>query len=63
MSFDANWIEFTIRYLVDYSRRRTTKDKLFTAILDEFEKTEGRVKIASPSVQVTEFPSASGSQA
>ncbi|MFH2133717.1 MAG: mechanosensitive ion channel family protein [Pseudomonadota bacterium] len=58
MSFDANWIEFTVRYLVDYSRRRTTKDKLFTAILDEFEKTEGRVKIAAPSVQVTEFPSA-----
>ncbi|MBU0689986.1 MAG: mechanosensitive ion channel family protein [Gammaproteobacteria bacterium] len=63
MSFDANWIEFTLRYLVDYSRRRTTKDRLFSAILDEFEKTEGRVKIAAPSVQVTEFPLAITPQA
>lgn len=56
MSFDANWIEFTLRYLVDYSRRRTTKDRLFTAILDEIEKSAGRVKIASPVMQLTELP-------
>jgi small-conductance mechanosensitive channel len=56
MSFDANWIEFTLRYLVDYSRRRATKDRLYTAILDEFEKTAGRVKVASPLLQVTELP-------
>lgn len=56
MSFDANWIEFTLRYLVDYSRRRSTKDILFTAILDAFEKTDGKVRIASPQMQVTELP-------
>jgi small-conductance mechanosensitive channel len=56
MSFDANWIEFTLRYLVDYSRRRTTKDRLFTAILDEIEKSAGRVKIAAPVMQLTELP-------
>ncbi|MBU1214634.1 MAG: mechanosensitive ion channel family protein [Gammaproteobacteria bacterium] len=56
MSFDANWIEFTLRYLVDYSRRRTTKDRLFTAILDEFEKTDGKVKVAAPVLQLTELP-------
>lgn len=57
MSFDANWIEFVLRYPVDYTRRRSTKDRLYTAILDEFEKTSGKVQVASPSVQVTEFPS------
>lgn len=56
MSFDANWIEFTLRYLVDYTRRRSTRDRLFTAILDEFEKTEGRVKVAAPVMQLTELP-------
>lgn len=56
MSFDANWIEFTLRYLVDYSRRRSTKDILFTAILDAFEKTDGKVRIAAPQLQVTELP-------
>jgi len=56
MSFDANWIEFTLRYLADYTRRRSTKDRLFTAILEEFEKTEGKVKIAAPVMQLTELP-------
>lgn len=56
MSFDANWIEFTLRYLVEYSRRRSTKDKLYSAILDAFEQTAGKVKIASPLLQITELP-------
>lgn len=56
LSFDANWIELTLRYVVDYRTRRGTKDKLYSAILDEFEKSAGRVKIAAPSLQVTEFP-------
>lgn len=56
LSFDANWIELTLRYVVDYRTRRGTKDRLFSAILDEFERSGGRVKIAAPSLQVTEFP-------
>lgn len=56
MSFDANWIEFTLRYLVDYTRRRSTKDKLYTTILEAFEQTEGKVKIAAPVMQLTELP-------
>ncbi|GAB1235581.1 mechanosensitive ion channel family protein [Ferrigenium sp. UT5] len=56
LSFDANWIEFTLRYLVDYSRRRATKDRLYTAILDAFEQTGGKVKVASPQLQITELP-------
>lgn len=57
LSFDANWIELTLRYVVDYRTRRGTKDRLFSAILDEFERSGGRVRIAAPSLQVTEFPS------
>lgn len=56
MSFDANWIEFTLRYLVDYTRRRTTKNRLYTAILDEFEKTGGKVRITTPVLQLTDLP-------
>lgn len=54
MSFDANWIEFTLRYLTDYARRRGTKDKLFTAILDAFEQTGGKVAVAAPVMRITE---------
>lgn len=51
-----NWMEFTIRYAVDYKKRRTTKDQLFTRILDEFDKSEGRVGIASMTVHLVEMP-------
>ncbi len=51
-----NWIEFTIRYVVDYKTRRGTKDKLFTGILDAFDATEGRVAFASATFQLVEVP-------
>ncbi|MFA5371783.1 MAG: mechanosensitive ion channel family protein [Sideroxydans sp.] len=56
LSFDANWIELTLRYVADFHSLRATKDRLFSAILDEFEKTAGRVRIASPKLQLTELP-------
>ncbi|QQS48988.1 MAG: mechanosensitive ion channel [Acidobacteriota bacterium] len=51
-----NWLEFTVRYVVDYKLRRTTKDRLFQRILDEFEATEGRVSIASATFHLVETP-------
>lgn len=52
MIANDNWMEFTIRYVVDYKARRNTKDLLFTRILEEFDKTEGRVLIASTSTDI-----------
>lgn len=51
-----NWMEFTVRYVVDYKKRRLTKDQLFTRILDEFTKTENRVCIASTTIHLVEAP-------
>ncbi len=51
-----NWMEFTLRYVVNFKVRRATKDKLFTKILDEVEKTEGKVKFASTTLQLVETP-------
>jgi small-conductance mechanosensitive channel len=51
-----NWLEFTVRYVVDYKRRRATKDQLFTRILEELDKTGGRVAIASTTIQIVETP-------
>jgi len=56
MSFDANWLELTLRFVVDCRSRRATKDKLFTLILDGIEASQGQVRIASASMQITEFP-------
>jgi small-conductance mechanosensitive channel len=51
-----NWMEFTVRYVVDYKRRRITKDQIFTRILEEFDRTDGRVAIASTTIQIVETP-------
>ena len=59
MSFDANWIEFTLRYIVYPQVRRSTKDKLFSGILAGFEETHGKVRVASANMQLTEIPALS----
>ncbi len=46
-----NWVEFTLRYLVDYKERRQMKDRLFTRILDEIELSGGHIAIASTTIQ------------
>jgi small-conductance mechanosensitive channel len=51
-----NWMEFTVRYVVAYKRRRITKDQMFTRILEELDKTDGRVAIASTTIQIVETP-------
>ncbi|MGK7876249.1 MAG: hypothetical protein AB4426_24030 [Xenococcaceae cyanobacterium] len=51
-----NWIQFTIRYAVNYKRRGETKDQLFTRILDEIDKTNGHIAIASTTFQLVEAP-------
>jgi small-conductance mechanosensitive channel len=44
---NANWIEFTLRYVVDYKTRRATQDRLFTRVLEEIDKCPDRVGIAA----------------
>ncbi|KIG15237.1 hypothetical protein DB30_05781 [Enhygromyxa salina] len=51
-----NWVEFTLRYVVDHKRRRGTKDVLWTAALAAFDATEGRVGMASMTVHLVETP-------
>jgi small-conductance mechanosensitive channel len=47
-----NWVEFTLRYVVDYKKRRSTKDKLFTRILEETNKSAGKVDFASTTLHL-----------
>jgi len=51
-----NWMEFTLRYIVDYKKRRITKDRLFTRILEEVDQTNGRVALASATFHLVETP-------
>ena len=52
MTANQNWMEFTLRYIVDYKKRRSTKDELFGRILEAFDKTDGVVKVASTSMAI-----------
>lgn len=47
-----NWVEFTLRYVVDYKKRRATKTELFTKILTQIEATKGKIKFASTTIQL-----------
>ena len=51
-----NWLEFTLRYVVDYERRRRTKDRLFTLILERIQATNGKVAMASATFELVEAP-------
>ena len=53
MIANDNWMEFTLRYVIDYKKRRSTKDRIFTRIIEELGKTEGRVAIASTSTDIS----------
>lgn len=48
-----NWIEFTIRYAVDYKRRRHTKDLLFNSLLKEVDQSAGKIVWASTTIELT----------
>ncbi|MEZ5288227.1 MAG: mechanosensitive ion channel [Vicinamibacterales bacterium] len=52
MAANENWVELTLRYAVGYKARRSTKDRLFTRILEEVDATDGRVGIAAAALNI-----------
>ena len=51
-----NWLEFTTRYIVDYRKRRFVKDRLFTRILEEVDKSGDRIRLASATFEIVGLP-------
>ena len=56
MTANDNWLEFTLRYIVDYKKRRTTKDQLFEGIINKITATDGKVAVASTTLQLVDLP-------
>lgn len=54
-----NWVEFTLRFVVDYKKRRTTKHELSQEILAAFQKTKGKVELASATFELVGLPNIS----
>lgn len=51
-----NWVEFTVRYVVPYTLRRVTKDRLFSRILAGVAASEGKVALASATFELVGAP-------
>ncbi|MEO8447190.1 MAG: mechanosensitive ion channel domain-containing protein [bacterium] len=51
-----NWVEFSLRYTVDFKKRRSVKDKLFSRILEEIQKTNGKIRFASATFELVGIP-------
>jgi len=51
-----NWIQFNLRYIVDYRKRRSTKHILNDEIHKEVEQTKGKVTIASSTLELIKIP-------
>lgn len=47
-----NWVEFTLRYVVSFKKRRSTKDRLYTRFLEEVEKSGGSIQMASQTSEI-----------
>lgn len=55
-SANDNWVDYTLRYTVDFKRRRITKDALYTALLKAIEQTNGKVQLASATFDIVGLP-------
>ncbi len=51
-----NWVEYTLRYIVNYKKRRITKTALYTQILQRVDETKGQIKFASATFQLVDSP-------
>ena len=51
-----NWVEYTLRYIVDYKKRRRTKDLICELLLTRIDETLGKVKLGSATFEITAAP-------
>lgn len=56
ITMNDNWMQFNLRYIVDYKKRRYTKDILHERIGKEIENTQGKVQLASATVEIVRIP-------
>ena len=51
-----NWVEYNLRYIVDYKKRRITRHILHDKICKAFEQTNGKVVLASTTLELIKIP-------
>lgn len=56
ISLTDNWVQFNLRYIVDYKKRRSTKHILHEKISASLQQTEGKVQLASATFEIVNIP-------
>lgn len=56
ISITDNWIQFNLRYIVDFKKRRFIKHQLNDKIRVEFENTNGKIILASTTIELVKIP-------
>lgn len=56
ISLTDNWIPFNLRYIVDFKKRRITKHILNELIGKAIETTNGKVMLASTTIELIKVP-------
>ena len=56
LSLTDNWIQFNLRYIVDFKKRRYIKHLLNDKIREEIEKTNDKIILASTTLEVIKIP-------
>ncbi|OYZ31913.1 MAG: transporter [Sulfuricurvum sp. 17-40-25] len=51
-----NWIAFTLRYVVDFKKRRSTRDRMYTRFLEEVDKSNKQIQMSSATSEIVAFP-------
>jgi len=51
-----NWVQFNLRYIVDYKKRRITKHMLNEKIGKKIQETDGKVILASATFEIVSIP-------
>jgi len=52
VSFDDNWIEVSLRYIVESRERRMLRDQLFSRILKKIDDAGERIELASETMEI-----------
>lgn len=56
ISLTDNWVRFNLRYIVDYRKRRSTKHRLNEQIGLAIQQTDGKVQLASATLELIRVP-------
>ena len=52
MVANDNWVEYNLRYVVDYKKRRLTKDQITVKLLDAIDQTRGQIRLGSQTIEL-----------